>query len=538
MEEGTKVKIGKKTRIILPSGNIHRLSSATGKILGLVLEYKKGEWYNAKGKIAQFDPKDKKALLTKLRALQKKAGKKSTKTAKKPTPKVKKPTKVPKKATKLTEEDKAALKKLKTKKVQPKTPKVKNPKKPVKKKNTTQKPLPSSKLRVKDLQGMTQVKVGNQYICTFEKHTFYVRPAPATQGKGWMLVDELPNGDQAGIPGVFKTPENAMHYYKKLKEVDEQEMERIKKHKGGRLVKKTSWKQNDRIVIVINNTFRIGKVVKVHYDWLIKNLPTELDILLDGDGAGRDVINLKVDDTSIMGKGIAKESKEPIPPVDIDKWIVKEKGSDKKEYSYILHPKLDLPIPLEEHWKKFKKDIWKFIKDPMYKKMCQEYMLEWPLEITEPDPSSGNLGTFWEPANKVSLNWKLIVKPDAKAAMTLVHEVVHYKLSPVRNKILAFLKKNVHKVMGLNPGDPKVKLWFARYATDKFSRKKLPLSAKRVSKLLDLTVDHFTAYGLTHYFETPATYLGLKAVGMKLDLPQTRKLADMLEEEFKAQLKK
>lgn len=503
MKEGTKVKIGTRVRIMLPSGDIHVLSSRTGKVLKLLLKYRKGEWYNASGNLAKFSPKDKRVLTRKLAAL---------KSKKAPTRKVvpKKPKLVPKKPKTAPTKVKKALKKIKPK-------------------------APSTKVRIEELKGMTKLKMGNQFLCTYKNFTFFLRKATPAQGKGWVIVEELKDGNQKGMPGVFKTPDSAMLYFKKIKDVSEDELKRIKEQKGGRVLEKLEWAEGERIVYDDRGAFRIGTVTKTFKDWMTGKA-SRLLVTFDGDDMQLDIMT---NDPRILGKGIAKQNKEPISPADIDKWIKKE-AKKKREYSFVLAPNVDLPIAIEDHWKKFVTKVFKFIKDPVFRKMVQEYMLDHPLKIIEADPSTGLMGRYWSRLNEVSINWKHIVRPDDKAAMVLTHEIIHYKTYPVKSKIKAWLKKEIFKILDLNPHDPKIKNWAGKFFADTINPRKGPLSARRTAKLLEKFrgLDQKFLYGLTNYFEVPSTYLSLTATGTKIEDEYLAELAEMTYQKFEQQLKK
>jgi hypothetical protein len=350
-----------------------------------------------------------------------------------------------------------------------------------------------------------------------------------------VIVEELKDGSQKGMPGVFKNPDSAMLYFKKIKDTSEEEIQRIKEQKGGNVLEKLEWKEGERIVYDDRGAFRIGTVTKTFKDWMTGKA-SRLQVTFDGD---TNVLDIVTSDPHILGKGIAKESKDPIPPSDINKWIKKE-GKKKREYSFVLAPTVDLPIAIEDYTNKFTTKIFKLIKDPVYRKMVQEYMLDHPLKVIEPDPSTGLMGAYWSQLNEVSINWKHIVKPDEKAAMVLTHEIVHYKTYPVKSKIKAWLKKEIFEILGLNPRDPKVKNWAARFFADTINPKKGPLSTRRVSKLLEKFkgLDQKFLYGLTNYFEVPSTFLSLVATGTKIDNEYLAELAKMTYEKFEQQLKK
>lgn len=490
MSEGSKVKIGSKVRIMLPNGDIHILSSRTGKTLRRILTYKKGAWYNNENKKANFNGKDETLLLKKLKALQ---GTKSLK--------------VPKKV----------------KKTPPKSLKV--PKKVVKK--------PKNLEPKETLEDITKIKVGDNFLCTYKKYTFFVKKAPATMGSGYILVEELKDGSQEGIPGLFDKVKAALLYFKKIKEISDEEAHRIKTNKGGRVLNKINWHVNDRIVFAYLGAFYIGSVVQVLKDWMTEQIKT---VVAKRDGE-EERIELDVTELNILGKGIDEQNTEPIPPQDIDKWIIEEKEKIKK-FSYVLDERADLPesINLEKHWQVFIKKIFTQIKEPVFKKMVREHMLEYPLKIIEPVDNPGLEGQYWNNLNTVDLNWKHILNCNKRAAITLVHEVIHYKLFPVKNKLRTLINNHIFKILGINKLDPKIKTWAKVFLAPK--KKMKGFSHARVKKLVGLTFkEPDMYYALTYFNEVPATILSYVAVGDKLEKPMD-KLAELIYTEFEHQLKK
>ncbi len=398
----------------------------------------------------------------------------------------------------------------------------------------TPKTAPSPRLRVENLQDMTKIKIGKQYLCTYNEITFFVRPAPVSLGNGFILIEELPNGQQEGMPGVFKTVDSAMLYFKKKKDVSQADEDAIKNLKGGHDLKSIDWKKDDRIIYDDKGAYMIGTVRGVSRDFMT-GLNSRIYIMLDN---GQYINDLDVRSTNILGKGIAKQNTEPIPIKDIEKWLLKEKEKKQKGYIYILDKGLDLPVDLDKAWKGYCKKIFNGITDPLYKKMVQDYMSEYPIKIIEPDPVTGPLGSYQSMYNEVRINWKQIMKPDTQeAANTLVHEVIHYKLWPLNKQLLSFLKVNIMDILELDESDPKTRTWFKAYTNAKLNVP--PITSLRVRKLLPKfsKYSHDILYGLTRYLESPTVYLSLPATGYKLPSPFD-KLSEALFEKFQVQLKK
>ena len=505
MAEGTKIKIGTKIRLLLPSGDIHAMSKKTSEPLRKIYNYEDGNWYTSGGREVQFEGNDKALLLKKLKALQKKSPSKPTRKTSK------KPTKSPKKLTRV-----------------PKVPKTsKEPK--------TQVPKPKGpKSRIEELKGVTKMKLGDQYLCTYKSLTFFIRKSPESRGKGWVIVEELKDGSQSGLPGVFKTPDSAILYYKKVSDVAADEVERIRKSKGGKVLDKIKWKEGDRIVYDNLGAFRIGTIRQALIDPWTK-MPYLLYVQLDGE---KETLDIETKDPAILGRGVPKENTEPIPPGDIDKWIKKEK-EEKKKYSFVMDERVNLPIAIEDYWDNFTKKVFTYIKREPFKKMVHEYMLDYPLIIIEPDPLSGKAGSYWGATNAVKINWKHIVKVDEDAAVTLVHEVIHYKTWPIKSKVKNWLKKNIYDVLNLNKHNPKIKTWEKKFFKDP-TLKNIPWSTKRLRKLLEDYggEPHDYLYALTNYLEAQSSLHSLVAVGKKIINPLLAKLEAMLLTEFEAQLKK
>jgi hypothetical protein len=499
-----------KHRVLMPNGDIYVAYRKTGEPKKVKYVWDGDGWLTPKQKKpAKIGKKTQTKLKKELKKLQ--AGEKVKKPPK--TPKVKKTPKIKK------------------------TPKVTEPQEPpIAKEKEVTKPV-SKQGKVK---GLTKLELPNgQLLCTFKGKTFFISKSTVNP-KYWLLSVETNDGKRKGISGDFTSIDQACRYFVEMVSRELGEKDRVNNRRGGSVQWKRKWKDRDRIVCDLDGRYYIGTIVSIHL--------LELRVIFDFDREvlkesypqySQEAFQFKPGDPKVIGLGIAKVREQPIPYKELENWVIKEEAKEKV-YSYKLKEGFNLTFPVEEEFNSFLKKIPKFINDKYMLKMVQEYLLDHTLIIGDDDQMGDTGGKYWSTLNEVTLHYKYIVDSNKYSAMVLLHEVLHYKMFPVKKQLKTWLKKNILSFLGLEKfkNDNSVKAWYKAFLSD-YYRQDTHEATKRLRKyacVVGADFDHM--YGLVQFFEAPSVFLSLKATGLLSEVSYWQVIHDELYKKFKKQIMK
>lgn len=395
-----------------------------------------------------------------------------------------------------------------------------------------------------DISDVTNLEIDDgEYLCTYKTKTFFVKKTPSGMKDGWLISEEQRDGSLKAIEGVHKSVEDAMAYYKEMVLRGKKQKERVTKRKGGvALPKDWGWKVGDRLVADINGRFYIGTVSNMF--GFSDSMFVKFDSEIENDD-GSIAWTFGKDDPRIVGIGVDKINPKPIPAKNINSWLVSKTKKKAEPYSFILLPDLQRDMQSENPeitrlmYLNFINSLKRNIKTKFLFRVIDEYLSTHIVSFYKGSGDSMSEtveGIYWNQRNEVSLKWSHIENADSEAALVVIHEVIHYKLWPVRTKLKNFLKKNICDILDLDIDEPSVEKWLKL-----FIDKNKKLNVSRIRKLLRYTgwerEDFDTLYGLTHFYELPSVVFSFIGSG-KPTCKGYEKAYKILYAKFKNQLLK
>ncbi len=395
------------------------------------------------------------------------------------------------------------------------------------------------------MKGLNEIEIGpDEYLCTYAKKTFIVK----LQGNVWTVSEEQRNGSLKVLEGVHDSKQDAIDYYIQTFVHKTERKERIENRKGGSIeVKKWNWKEGDRVIVLLSGKYWLGTVIKVTNNWTI-------DVILDnrtmsdefrGSFSG---IHFNYDDERIIGRGPEKAREMAIPPSQLEKYLQPE-GIEKTEFKISIEPNVDAPLEeVEKVYMKYIQDLKKFV-NPKFYKIIYEFCRDHRVVIFNPSqsgPGGDVLGSYWSVTNDIKLRWENIKTCSQFSAQVTLHEVVHYKMHPVKTTFKNWAKKNIPALIGVNPNDPTIKKWLNLFCKPHYAmtvNKSSEYLAKEITWHMELNLVESTAilflvqYGLSHFFELPSVIVGLIETGYRVP-PKYKTIYVVLFKKFGKQLLK
>ena len=498
-----KFKIGSKTLALAPNGDVYK-SNKNGDLLGgtPLYMYFDGKWFTMQTrKLVKWPASSKATLTKKLKELSNPKAKK--KLAKKKAPK--------KKAKKI---------------------KLVKKKKPIKK----NKPAKKTKRKKGKLRNeITILDLPDRKMLTYRNSIFYIR-----KEKDDFIITRSINGVEEGFPtSGLKSMTDVKNFLKDTVDMEIQDALDKKNRKGG--TQKTKWKyaKDDRIVFNYYGKFYIGTIVNV---WLGNR---QIVIKVD-DPEFTDTVTLDFNDRNILGMGVDRKAKGPLPKRTYKKWIKKIEEGTHAPWEVIETEEGEQDIPpalkkqIETNFKKFFKGLKNYYTEDWIVKAIKRYMHDYTIKLSM--ERDGSLGKYKRAFNDVVINGNdLLMEAWQNLANTLAHEIIHYKLEPKRKQIQTFLKKNFWKMYSTPKGiTRKRKEQFLKMFINNFR----VMDAHTAIRLLrgmrgvpKLTGDE--AYGYSHFFEMPSVFFARTVTkGDSLVYRDSKKLRDALWKLLKQQLRK
>lgn len=403
-----------------------------------------------------------------------------------------------------------------------------------------------------DYSGLNIVPLDSvKYLINYKNRIFFVKlRVPGKADQGWVIV-EANGGNEKIIPGTYTTKETAFSYLQGFVDRELAERDRINNRAGGTDQGRGEFLEGTRLLydddgkiytgLVIERLFMDGEYhLKIKLDVGKEMMVREksLDILCK---TKPDVI---VKDGPVKRKYIDKyrfvEEKERgfkvrlDTPADIMEEAFSELGD---EFASVDPAKF-----LDDMYKVFCEELLKkYIEVPFVYKFCREYFMT---HVTGVNMFNNVLGNFKFTKNEVGLNYLLFTRlikggeaAERNLVLTAVHEVVHYKVWPLENKMRNWIIKNLPVICGLDVKSFALKKWWKRFSNKKYSSRFDISDVQRIFQYA-ARLNGEEAYTLAHWEETPPQLISNWAIGEPLTVFNFDELNTAFIKRFRRQLEK
>lgn len=401
------------------------------------------------------------------------------------------------------------------------------------------------------LKGVSIVPIDTyKYLVNYKNRVFYVSlRMPTDPYAGW-IIDETIKGNDKRLPGVYETKDKAMFFIKDLANREDAEKRRSLDRKGGTLQKRFELNIMDRALIIFNGEVYTAQIID-------RNWAADGVTFVFRTDTGFDV-TLGEQSIDIVGRAIpgAVFNEGPIKRKFLDKYLLVEKEERKLSCSVsntainwaLGQPNLNSGTTTDDIVGYFTRQylhlcevsLKKIVSPnaPFVYKFVLDYLMTHEIVI-EYNPMT--VGSFIPRTNNINLNAsslsRLSTSPD-DIVTTVVHEVVHYKLWPVENKLRNFLIKNVLRIMEVDPNMIKsvYSVWLKKYGSKKYSEQWTTEQVRQFDLFRNLPFMY--RYAFCHWLETPAVLISEYAVGREMPNAQIHKLCSTLLRTFRKQLER